>query len=132
MDDYDRKAWEALERERQRQLARSPRRLVPSPVRERASEVARRAHERASSVPGFDQAEDLVEEVLSAAGDVGAKLAADSVWQSRITSAYSKAGHPVELITDIQQLALRDIDKIRPSFGVRYMAAGLDPVGVVS
>jgi hypothetical protein len=124
MDDYDKKAWDALERERQRQLARSPRRLVPGPVRERAGKLARRAHDGASSVPGFDQAEDLVQEVLKAAGDVGAKLAADSLWQSRIISAYTDAGHPVELITDVQQLALRDIDKVKPSIGIGYMAAG--------
>jgi hypothetical protein len=120
MDEYDRKAWEALGRERQRQLAKSPRRLIPAPVRERAASAARRAREGASSLPGFDEAEDLIEAVLSAAGDVGAKLAADSLWQSRIISAYAKAGHRVELITDIQQLALRDIDKVKPSFDIGY------------
>src|SRR3954454_10370483 len=124
MDDYDKKAWDALERERQRQLARSPRRLVPGPVRERAGKLARRAHDGASSVPGFDQAEDVVQEVLKAAGDVGAKLAADSLWQSRIVSAYTDAGHPVELIADIRELALRDIDKVKPKIGRGYIAAG--------
>src|SRR5437764_15221826 len=100
MDDYDKKAWDALERERQRQLARSPRRLVPGPVRQRAGELAHRAHDGASSVPGFGQAEDVVVEVLRAAGEVGAKLAADALWQSRIIPAYRDAGHSVELITD--------------------------------
>ena len=116
MDDYDKKAWDALERERRRQLARSPRRLVPGPVRERAGKLARSAHDGASSVPGFEQAEDMVAEVLRAAGEVGAKLAADSLRQSRIISAYTDAGHPVELITDVRELALRDIDKVKPSF----------------
>jgi hypothetical protein len=74
MDDYDKKAWDGLERERRRQLARSPRRLVPGPVRERAGKLARRAHEGASSVPGFEQAEDLVEELLKAAGEVGGEV----------------------------------------------------------
>ncbi|MBJ7469836.1 MAG: EcsC family protein [Solirubrobacteraceae bacterium] len=124
MDDYDKKAWDALERERQRQLSRSPRRLVPGPVRERAGKLGRSAHDGASSVPGFDQAEDLVQEVLKAAGEVGARLAANSLWQKRIISAYSDDGHRVALITDIQQLALRDIDKAKPSIGIGYMAAG--------
>ena len=63
-------------------------------------------------------------EVFRAAGEVGAKLAADALWQSRTISAYTDAGHPVELITDIQQLVLRDVDKVKPSIGIRYMAAG--------
>ena len=124
MDEYDRKAWEALERERERELARSPKRLVPGPVRERAGKVARRTHQRASSVPGFDEAEEMLEEVLRAAGDVGAKLAADSLGHSRIVAAFAKAGHPVEMITDIHRLGLRDIDNVKPSFGTAYMAAG--------
>jgi hypothetical protein len=125
VDPYDQKAWDALERERQRQLSRSPRRLVPAPVREQARRIGRKAHDGASSVPGFHQAEELVEEVFRAAGDVGAKLAAESLWRSRIISAYRKTGLEVELISDVQDLALRDVDKVKPGFDVAYIAAGL-------
>lgn len=125
MEPYDRIAWDALEQERQRQLSESPRGLVPERVREHAHRIGRKAHGGALSIPGFDHAEDLVEEVVRAAGDVGAKLAADSLSRSRIISAYRKSGHDVELIADIERLALRSVDEVKPRFDAAYIAAGL-------
>lgn len=124
MELYDQRAWDALERERRRQLARSPRRLVPAPIREQARQLGKKARAAASAVPGFGQAEELVDQMLRAAGDISAKVAANSLGAERILAAYRKAGHDsVELIPDIQRLSLRDIDNVKPRLDVAYIAA---------
>jgi hypothetical protein len=124
VEPYDQTAWDALERERRRKLARSRRRLVPAAVRDRARQFGDKARVAASAVPGFDQAEELFEQVLAAAGDVSARLAADSLGTERILTAYREAGHEsLELIPDIQRLSLRDIDKVKPHLDIAYIAA---------
>jgi hypothetical protein len=55
MNDYDKKALDALAHVRRRQLSHSPKRLIPSRVRQ----FGHKAYDGASSVPGFDQAEEL-------------------------------------------------------------------------
>lgn len=126
MNDYDKKAWDALERERQRQLSHSSKRLMPAAVRRQVRQLGQKAYEGASSVPGFDQAEELIEQVFGAAGGVGGKFAAESLATGRITGAYRKAGHgSVERISDIAQLRLRDVDEVKPRLGMRYIAAGV-------
>jgi hypothetical protein len=122
---YDQKAWEALERERERQLNRRPRRLLPSSVRNGAASIAGRVRDGAEGVPGYDKAAELVEQWLTAAGDVGGRLAADSLNSARIVDAYSRAGHDVGLISDVQNLTLRTVDEVKPRLGRNYMAAGI-------
>src|SRR4051794_26047772 len=122
MNDYDKKMWDALDDVRRRQLSHAPKRLIPARVRQ----FGHKAYDGASSVPGFDQTEDFVEYVFGAASDVGAKFAAESLATGRITGAYRKAGHSsVENISDIADLRLRDIDKVKPRLGLRYIAAGV-------
>ena len=125
MDPYDQKAWDALARERHRLLNRSPRRLIPEAVRERAGTTTARARSRVQQVPGVDEAQRLIDETFRAASDVGGRFAADSLGTARIVAAYRKAGHDVEGISDIQALALRNLDQVRPTFGSAYTGIGV-------
>lgn len=125
MDEYDNKAWEALERERQRQLSRSPRRLIPEAVRDQAAQLGEKTREVVTRIPGSAEAQELVEQVFLAASDVATKVAAYSLWEARILKAYQEASHPsVQRISDIHELSLRAIDDVKPNFDLAYMAAG--------
>lgn len=127
MDPYDKKAWEELERERERQLARPARALVPKKWRQQAVEVGQKARGTFEKIPGSVQAEELVEQVLLGASDAVSKLAANSILDRRIVEAYQRAGHgSVDDIAAIRELSLRSVDKVKPSFDLAYMAgAGL-------
>jgi hypothetical protein len=125
MDEYDKKAWDALDRERQRQLARSPRRLLPQSVRDQAAQFREKARDTFTKVPGSAEAQELVEQVFLAASDAATKIAAYSLWEARIIRAYQQSGHvSVQRISDIQGLGLRPIDDVKPHFDLAYMAAG--------
>lgn len=125
MDPYDEKAWESLARGRQRLLDRSPRRLIPATVRERAGATATRARERVQQVPGADDAQRLIDDAFKAASDVGGRFAADSLGTARIVAAFQGADQDVNAISDIQSLSLRDVDAVKPSFASAYTGAGI-------
>jgi hypothetical protein len=125
VDPYDKKAWEDLERKRQRQLSRPTRHVLPAKGRERAAQLGRTAGDRLRGLPGSQQAENLVEEVLLGASDAVSKLAASSIADQRIVRAYQRAGHvSVDEIAAIRDAVdLRSVDKVKPNFDIAYMTA---------
>lgn len=123
MSDYDRRAWEALIQARERSMARSPRRLVPAAVRERASKGVSRVSDRAKELPGADQVDQVVQAVIEGGTEGLARLANGSLSTTKILGAYRKAGHPIEMVSDIRELELRLVDQTKPHLDRRYIAA---------
>ena len=124
MNDYDWLAWQALQRERERQLSRRTRKLVPEAIRERAGSAGRNAVRRAQQLPGAEQVQEAAGSALQGLSEGVTRAARGSLRQSSITRTYAKAGHPVRDVTDIGALELRAIDELKPNLDNRYMAAG--------
>jgi EcsC protein family len=125
MDDFERRAWEDVQRRRERHLARRSRNLVPKPVRDRAARTARTAIGQVEELPGAVQAQQLAEGVAVGATEALARIARESLHTSRIISAYNKHAGPISTITDIRGLHLRTVDAVKPRLDAPYLLVGV-------
>ena len=130
MNDYDRRAWEELAHRREQFLSRRVRRLLPERVRRRVTEAGQAAAEKGRALPGAEQVQRIMAGLANGATEGVSRVALSSLSSVRIVERFVDRDHQVEVITDIRGLDLRDIDKIRPRLGTKYMAgAGASGVG---
>lgn len=130
MNPYDRDAWDALERERQRLLASRARRVLPEGVRRKVQGSRELVVDRAKNVPGALQVQEAVEGTLAGANEAASILAQVSVSERRTLGAYRSAGHVMGSLAQIRQLELEEVDSIRPALTPAYVAlAGASGIG---
>jgi hypothetical protein len=118
--DYDRKAWEQIQKWREPSAGRQ---LVPARVKRVAASGAHKAGSAAQAVPGSTAAASAVEGAVTGLLGTVDRIAVASVHRSAILSRFQKAGHPVQELADIRKLNLRDIDKAKPRVDLRYILA---------
>jgi hypothetical protein len=109
---YEQRALDGVEREKQRKVAKSPRRLVPPKVKAAASN----AGSWAKDVPGADKAAHAATRGYEKAAEGLGKLMARSTQfmlsTARVLRAYRRNGLPVEELADIHNLDLQVIDRV--------------------
>jgi hypothetical protein len=109
---YEQKALSEVEREKQRTLAKSPRRLVPARVKATATNAGRRAKE----LPGAEKAAQAAARGYAKAAEGMGKLMARSsqftLSGHRVLRAYRRHGHTLENLADIRGLDLQVVDRV--------------------
>ena len=120
LSEYEQEQLKKVNEHKERDLSRSPRRLVPATVREKGSEL----FGRILKVPGVDKAKDSGAAVLSAtaagAGKFMTRTGQLTTSDARVIRAYARKGHSVDHLDDIRKLDLRDIDKVASFARLHY------------
>lgn len=118
MNDYDNRALKDIRAWQERKPSRRLRNAIPESVRERVGELVDRGKEKASEIvdgiPGSDEVKRALLMALEGATRTIGAGAAASVRTSLVIRRYRKAGHSIERIEDIQDLALADSDRVFP------------------
>lgn len=123
MSDYDERAWQDIQRWKQRRINGSPRSGLPEVWQDRLSRAGTLARQRFEALPGSERFESRLVEALRGLADFGARTASASVRRSRVVAAYQKRGHAVLELDDVAHLDLADIDTAKPRLDVGYIAA---------
>ena len=108
---YEEQVLHEVEEHRQRQLERSPRRLVPEKVRATAARIG----EAMKNAPGAQQ---VIDAYIKAAGGITkafSKAGQRTISTNRVLNAYQRRGHNVVELKHIRQLDLEIVErKVRP------------------
>jgi len=120
---YDHEAWVAVEQWRQKKLSRRARKLIPARLRDGVQSVGRNAKDRFDALPKAEQFELLFLSAIGGAVDFGSRVATATIREGRILEAFRERGHDVGELCDINELALSDIDKVKPNLALSYTTA---------
>lgn len=108
---YERRALQEVNERKAAQVARSPRRLVPGTVGDRA----RQAADYAGRVPGAKQAVQAYTHALTGLARATSKGANVTLSEERVIRAYQKRGFAIAALEDIRSMELHEIEKsVRP------------------
>lgn len=111
LSDYERQELEKVREHRERELRRSPRRLVPESVKDKGRDW----YGKAVNAPGAAKVKDGGATALKATAEGAGKFMTRTgqltTSEARVVKAYAKRGHFVEHLDDIRKLDLRAIDK---------------------
>ena len=120
LSDYELQQLEKVREHKERELRRSPRRLVPESVKDKA----RGWYDKSLTTPGAAKVKDSGAAVLKATAEGAAKFMTRTgqltTSEARIVRAYAKKGHSVEHLDDIRKLDLRAIDKVASFTRLHY------------
>lgn len=120
LSDYELQQLEKLREHRERELRRSPRRLVPESVQAKGHEW----YGKALKAPGATKIKDSGAAALKATAEGAGKLMTRTgqltTSESRVVHAYAKKGHSVERLDDIRKLDLRAIDEVASFTRLHY------------
>lgn len=109
---YEQSALNEIEARKQRELAKSPRHLVPARVKSTASDVS----ERARRVPGAERAARVAAEgygkAATGVGKFMARSAQFTLSDERVLKAYRRRGHELSGLSDIQAIDLEVVDRV--------------------
>lgn len=109
---YEQSALDEIEARKQRELAKSPRHLVPARVKSTASDVG----DRARRLPGAEQAAQAAADgygkAATGVGKFMARSARFTLSDERVLKAYRRKGHMVSGLSDIQAIDLEVIDRV--------------------
>lgn len=120
LSNYELKQLEKLREHRERELSRSPRRLVPESVKEKSREL----YSNALKMPGASKVRDTgaaaFTKAAEGAGKAMTRTGQLTTSEGRVIRAYTKRGHSVEHLDDIHKLDLRAIDKVAKFARLHY------------
>lgn len=97
---YERRALQEVNERKAAQVARSPRRLVPGTVGDRA----RQAADYAGRVPGAKQAVQAYTHALTGLARATSKGANVTLSEERVIRAYQKRGFAIAALEDIRSM----------------------------
>jgi len=121
MSEYERIAWErlrALVAERVNKKSR-----VPASVRRSMDDAGDKARDAWDKVPGTDDIEKVLVKALGGLKDLTLDPAMASVSEKGVVRRFVKHGHDVTVVSDIRNLDLELLDRVRPKLRTRYSAA---------
>ncbi|MDF8263734.1 EcsC family protein [Luteipulveratus flavus] len=126
MNDYDRKAWDAVQEARRKREARSPRHLLPKSARHRMAAAGAAARDRVGSMPGADEFGRAMAHAVEGLVGTVTRAGESTLRKTSVVSAFQQDGHQhVERVRDIRKLELEQIDDVKPALDLRYAAWGL-------
>lgn len=120
LSDYEQEQLVKVREHRERELRRSPRRLVPESVKDKGREL----YDRAFQTPGASKVRDsgaaVLKSTAAGAGKFMTRTGQLTTSESRVVGAYAKKGHAVEGLDDIRKLDLRAVDKVASFTRLHY------------
>ena len=97
---------------RERELSRSPRRLVPESVKDKGRQIYGKAIQTPGAAMVRDGGAFALKATAEGAGKIMTQTGQLTTSETRVVRAYAKKGHSVENLDDIRQLDLQAIDKV--------------------
>ncbi|WP_197289486.1 EcsC family protein [Saccharothrix sp. NRRL B-16348] len=120
MSPYERAAWEDIQRWRDERLAADERHVLPQRVRNRLVKGREIAKKRLGQVPGSEQMAAIVHNSVDGLLNLVNKASEATLRRKAVVAAYAKREHTVGELSDIHDLDLSDIDKVKPRLGLSY------------
>lgn len=120
MTEYDRKAWAEVQAWREARLTAAQRHLLPKVARDRLARFGTAAQDRFKQAPGAETFNGLFLKALDGIIGTVNQLSIASVRRQAVLNAYSKHGHRIIDITNIEKLDLQDIDQVKPRLDLHY------------
>jgi hypothetical protein len=121
MSDYERIAWERLRSLVAERMDKKDR--VPARVRRSMDNAGDKARDAWDKVPGTDDLEEALVKALRGLKDLTLDPAMASVSEKSVVRRFVKHGLDVKVISDIRNLDLEQLDRVRPKLRTRYSAA---------
>lgn len=121
MSDYERIAWERLRSLVAERMDKKSR--VPERVRRSMDNAGDKARDAWDKVPGTDNLEEALAKALGGLKDLTLDPAMASVSEKGVVRRFVKHGHDVKVVSDIRDLDLEQLDRVRPKLRTRYSAA---------
>lgn len=121
MSDYERVAWERLRSLVAERMDKKSR--VPARVRRSMDNAGDKARDAWDKVPGTDNLEEALVKALGGLKDLTLDPAMASVSEKGVIRRFVKHGHDIEVVSDIRNLDLEQLDRVRPKLRTRYSAA---------
>jgi hypothetical protein len=129
MSTYDENAWADVQawrlkrrEEKERSVLKAVRDRVPMGVREQAASIGRSVKDRVDDLPGAEAFQGALLDAIEGLTSFATKAALASVRESKVVDSYRGHGHDVGEVEEIRNLALADIDKVRPRLDLAYAA----------
>lgn len=123
LSDYELRQLEKVRAHKERELRRSPRRLVPDAVKDRGREW----YDKAVKAPGAGKVKDSGAAVLKATAEGAGKFMTRTgqltTSETRVVRAYAKKGHSLEHLDDIRRLDLKTVDDVASFTRLHYTYA---------
>lgn len=120
LSDYELQQLAKVREHRERELRRSPRRLVPESVKDKGREW----YDKALRAPGAGKIKDggaaAFKATAEGAGKFMTRTGQLTTSETRVVRAYAKKGHSVEQLDDIRKLDLRAVDKVASFTRLHY------------
>lgn len=120
LSEYELQELEKVREHRERELRRSPRRLVPESIKEKG----RAWYGKAQEAPGASRVRDSGTAALKTAANGAGKFMTRTgqltTSEARVVKAYAKRGHAVEHLEDVRKLDLRAIDRVASFTRLHY------------
>ncbi|MGQ9408956.1 EcsC family protein [Mycolicibacterium gilvum] len=117
---YEQQQLEKVREHRERELGRSPRRLVPESVRTKGRDW----YGKALKTPGAAKVKDggvaALKATAEGAGKFMTRTGQLTTSEARVIRAYARKGHSVKHLDDIRELDLRAVDKVASFTRLHY------------
>jgi hypothetical protein len=120
LSDYELKQLAKLREHKERELSRSPRRLVPESVKEKGREFYTNALKAPGAAKAREAGAAAFTKAAEGAGKAMTRTGQLTTSEGRVVRAYTKKGHSVEHLDDIHRLDLRAIDKVAKFTRLHY------------
>lgn len=121
MSDYERIAWERLRAAIAERIDKKSR--VPPRVQRAIDHAGDKARDAWDKVPGTDDIEEALAKALGGLKGLTLDPAMASVSEKGVVRRFVKHGHDVKVVSDIRDLDLEQLDRVRPKLQTRYSAA---------
>ncbi len=121
MSDYERIAWERLRSLVAERIDKKSR--IPARVRRSMDNSGDKARDAWDKIPGTDNLGEALVKAIGGLKDLTLDPAMASVSEKRVVSRFVKHGHDVKVVSDIRDLDLELLDRVRPKLRTRYSAA---------
>lgn len=121
MSEYEKRELEKVRDHRERELSRSPARLVPESLKVKGRKIYGQAIKTPGAAKVRDGGASALKVAAEGAGKIMTRTGQVTTSETRVIRAYTKNGHPVEHLDDIRQLDLRAIDKIASFTRLHYI-----------
>lgn len=115
---YDRAAWDEIQSWKNEKSGRS---LVPARPKQAIARAGKAVARKAGDVPGASAIARTLQRAVEGAFTTADRISVASVRRGAIVKRFARAGHDVVDLSDIRQLDLRTVDRVRPRVDLRYM-----------
>lgn len=120
LSEYELKQVEKLREHREKELRRSPRRMLPEAIRDKGNDWLNKAVQNPAAAKARNAGSGAFNAAASGAGKFMNRTAQLTTSDKRVLKAYKKKGHSVNTLDDIRKLDLHAIDRVAAFARLHY------------